>query len=260
MAGAAFVVRTFVIRTLGLEAGGIYQAAWTLGGLYVGFVLNALGMDFYPRLVGVINDHRACNAAVNEQTIMSLIMAAPGILATITFAPLVIYLFYSAKFVGAVVLLRWICMGMALRIISFPVGFIIVAKNRQLAFFVAEAAWATFNIASTWWGLQTFGLEGAGIAFLLTNFLHGLIVYHQARTMTGFRWSGENLRAGSYFLLACTATFMAQLALPQWPALAFGTCLTLASLWFCVRTMVTLTGAEDRLPGIRRILHLSRKS
>jgi PST family polysaccharide transporter len=259
MAGATFVVRTFIIRTLGLDAAGIYQAAWTLGGLYVGFVLNALSMDFYPRLVGVINDDRACNATVNEQTIVSLIMAAPGILATITLAPLVIYLFYSAKFVGAVVLLRWICMGMAVRIISFPVGFIIVAKNRQVAFFAAEAAWATFNIATTWWGLQTFGLEGAGIAFLVTNMFHALIVFYQARSMTGFRWTGENLRAGSYFLLACAATFFAQRALPQWPALAFGTCFTLASLWYCIRRMLILTGAGNGLSGVLSIAGLSRK-
>ena len=51
-----------------------------------------LGMDFYPRLVGVAYDHRACNATVNEQTQASLLMAGPGILATITFAPLVVAL------------------------------------------------------------------------------------------------------------------------------------------------------------------------
>ena len=79
MSGAAYAVRTFVLRTLGLEAAGMYQAAWTLGGLYVGFVLQALGTDFYPRLVGVVNDHRACNATVNEQAQASLLLAAPGI-------------------------------------------------------------------------------------------------------------------------------------------------------------------------------------
>ncbi|MCP9932295.1 O-antigen translocase [Cyanobium sp. Candia 9D4] len=257
--GAAFVVRTFIIRTLGLDAAGIYQAAWTLGGLYVGFVLNALCMDFYPRLVGIINDHRACNATVNEQTIMSFIMAAPGILATITLAPLIIYLFYSAKFVGAVVLLQWICIGMAIRIIFYPVAYIIIASNHQFIYFAVEAAWATMNIVFTWWGLKNFGLEGAGIAFLVTNIFHGLIIYNQARSMTGFQWSAGNLRAGTYFLLACISTFLAQRALPQWPALAFGTCLTLASLWFCTRTMVTLTGTEDRLPGIRKYLHISPK-
>jgi enterobacterial common antigen flippase len=258
MLGAGYAVRTFVLRTLGLDAAGMYQAAWTVGGLYVGFVLQALGTDFYPRLVGVANDHRACNAMVNEQAQASLLMAAPGIVATITFAPLVVYLFYSIEFAGAVELLRWMCMGMALRVITWPVGYIIVAKNRQVAFFVLEAAWAAFYIAATWWCLRSFGLEGTGIAFLLSYVFHALIVYPTARKMTGFRWSGENLRAGSYFVLTVAAAFVTQRALPQWPALALGTCLTLASGWYCVRTLLRLSAAEDSLPGLRRILRLRR--
>lgn len=259
MSGAAYAVRTFVLRTLGLEAAGMYQAAWTLGGLYVGFVLQALGTDFYPRLVGVANDHRACNDMVNEQAQASLLLAAPGIVATITFAQLVVHLFYSAEFGGAVELLRWMCLGMALRVITWPVGFIVVAKNRQVAFFALEAAWAIFNVAATWWCLSAFGLEGAGIAFMLSYIFHALIVYPTARRMTGFRWSGENLRAGLFFVLAVASAFVAQRVLPQWPALAFGAFLTLASAWFCVRTLLTLSAAEDRFPGIRPLLRLGKR-
>lgn len=260
MSGTAFLVRTFVIRTLGLEAAGIYQAAWTLGGLYVGFVLNALGMDFYPRLVGVINDHYACNKLVNEQTVMSIIMAAPGIIATITFAPFVIYVFYSAKFEGAIILLRLIALGMTIRIITYPVRFIIIAKNRQLAFFAVEAAWAILNIGTTWWGLKAFGLEGAGIAFLVTNLIQGLIVYQMARGMTDFHWSRENVRACTNFLLACSVTFITQIAFPRWPAMAIGTILTTASLWYCLRTIASLTGAEEQFPRIRGILRLGGRN
>ena len=260
MSGAAYAVRTFVLRTLGLDAAGLYQAAWTLGGLYVGFVLQALGTDFYPRLVGVANDHRACNDMVNEQAQASLLLAAPGIIATITFAQLVVHLFYSAEFGGAVVLLQWMCLGMALRVITWPVGFIVVAKNRQVVFFGLESAWAAFNIAATWWCLGAFGLEGAGIAFMLSYVFHALIVYPTARRMTGFRWSGDNLRAGSYFVLAVAAAFLAQRALSQWPALAFGICLTLASTWYCVRTLLRLSAGAERLPGIRRLLRLRNRA
>ena len=259
MAGAAYAVRTFVLRTLGLEAAGVYQAAWTLGGLYVGFVLQAMGTDFYPRLVGVANDHRACNAMVNEQALASLLLAAPGIIATITFAPLVVHLFYTAEFGGAVELLRWMCLGMALRVITWPVGFIVVAKNRQVVFFALEAAWAVFNVAATWWCQRTFGLEGTGIAFMLSYVFHALIVYPTARRMTGFGWSAETLRAGATFVLAIAAAFVAQRALPQWPALAVGAGLTVASAWYCVRALVRLSAAEDSLPAVRRILRLGRR-
>jgi enterobacterial common antigen flippase len=258
MTGAAYAVRTFVLRTLGLDAAGMYQAAWTLGGLYVGFVLQALGADFYPRLVGVANDHRACNDTVNEQAYASLLMAAPGIVATITFAPLVVHAFYSAAFADAVELLRWICLGMALRVITWPVGYIIVAKNRQWIFFSVESAWAAFNVAATWWCLQRFGLEGTGIAFMLSYVFHGLIIYPTARYLTGFRWSASNLRTGAYFVLVLALAFATQRWLPQGSAYAIGTCLTLASAWYCARTLLRLSDAADKFPAVRRLLRLHR--
>ena len=46
--GAAYAVRTMVLRIVGVEAAGFYQSAWALGGLYVGIILQAMGADFYP--------------------------------------------------------------------------------------------------------------------------------------------------------------------------------------------------------------------
>ena len=43
---SAYVIRIMLTRELGLEAAGLYQAAWTLGGLYLGFVFQAMGADF----------------------------------------------------------------------------------------------------------------------------------------------------------------------------------------------------------------------
>ena len=100
--GVAYAVRVIVLRKIGFEAAGFYQSAWALGGLYVGVILQAMAADFYPRLTAMVHDHRACNRLVNEQARMGLLLAGPGVLATLTFAPAVIALLYSAKFGAAV--------------------------------------------------------------------------------------------------------------------------------------------------------------
>ena len=51
--GAAYAIRLIVLRKVSFEAAGLYQSAWALGGLYVGFILQAMGADFYPRLTAV---------------------------------------------------------------------------------------------------------------------------------------------------------------------------------------------------------------
>ena len=75
--GAAYAIRLIVLRKVSFEAAGLYQSAWALGGLYVGFILQAMGADFYPRLTAVAKDNAECNRLVNEQAQISLLLAGP---------------------------------------------------------------------------------------------------------------------------------------------------------------------------------------
>ena len=92
-----------------------------------------MGADFFPRLTAVAQDNSECNRLVNEQAEVGLLLAGPGVLGTLTFAPLVIQLFYSARFGPAVEILRWICLGMMLRVASWPMGYILLAKGARQA-------------------------------------------------------------------------------------------------------------------------------
>lgn len=69
-----------------MNPAGIYQAAWALSGLFAGFVLGAMGTDFYPRLTALIRDREAAVRAVNEQTEIGILLAVPWLLATLAFA------------------------------------------------------------------------------------------------------------------------------------------------------------------------------
>ena len=48
-----------------------------------------MGADFYPRLTAVSKDNVACNRLVNEQARISLLLAGPGVIGTLTLAALV---------------------------------------------------------------------------------------------------------------------------------------------------------------------------
>ena len=95
-------IRVEVGNTLGPESLGHFQAAWAISMQYIGFVLAAMGADYYPRLTGVIHDHKAATRLVNEQTEIALLLSAPVFIAMIGFAPWVIKLLYSSDFAPAV--------------------------------------------------------------------------------------------------------------------------------------------------------------
>lgn len=246
--GGAYAVRILVMRTLGFEATGLYQSAWTLGGLYVGFILQAMGADFYPRLTAVANDNVECNRLVNEQARVGLLLAGPGVIATLTFTPLIISMFYSAKFHGAVEILRWICLGATLQVITWPMGFIIVAKGRQNLFLLSDVAWTLVYVALAWIGVRLFGVKGAGMAFFGSYLFHLMLVYPIVHRLSRFHWSKENRLTGGVFLMCIGAVFCGFYLLPLAWAVFVGILGSAITLVYSVRTLVNLVPLT-RIPG-----------
>ncbi len=64
------------------KGAGIYSAAFALSGMFVNFVLQAMGSDYYPRLTSVATNKAMMNRMVNEQTEIGLLLGVPGLLAT----------------------------------------------------------------------------------------------------------------------------------------------------------------------------------
>jgi PST family polysaccharide transporter len=257
-AGTAYLVRAFVLRRLGVDAAGFYQAAWTLAGLYVGFILQAMGADFFPRLTAVANNNIACNRLVNEQTEVGLLIAVPGILATLCFAPLVIQLFYSARFEPSVVLLQWNCLGMILRVASWPMGFILMAKGERGLFMLTESLTNIVYLLLVWAGVSVRGLPGIGMAFLGMYLFCFLLVLFVVRRLSGFRWSTGSIRLGLIFIPIVTAVFIATQILPLHWSIALGVCGTLSACYYSLRTINTMISL-DRLPSfITKVLALFR--
>jgi len=225
--GVAYVIRIIVVRKIGVDAAGFYQAAWVLGGLYVGFIVQAMGADFYPRLTAAAKDNTECNRLVNEQAEVGLLMAGPGVLATLTFAPLVIRLFYSAEFGPTVEILRWICLGMLLRVASWPMGFILLAKGAGRIFFWSEFVANSAQVALVWFGVIYFGLNGTGMAFFALYVFYWFLIYAIVRSVSGFRWSAVNKRFGLVYGLLVSAVFGGWYFLPRSLVVVGGLVLTL---------------------------------
>jgi PST family polysaccharide transporter len=254
MMGAAYTIRIIVLRKVGYDAAGLYQSAWNLGGLYVGFILQSMGADFYPRLTAVAKDDAECNRLANEQAQISLLLAGPGVLATMTFAPLVIALFYTSKFMAAVDVLRWFCLGLTLQVVAWPIGFIVLAKNIQQIFFWTELAAASVQVGLGWLCIGYFGLTGAGMSFFGLYLWHSVLIFWIVRRLSGFRWSAANRKLIQLFLPLIGLVFCGFYVFSFWVATAVGAMTALLSGIYAMRALVNLVPL-DRIPGpIRRLL------
>lgn len=256
--GAPYFIRTLITRQMGLEAAGHYHAAWAIGSMYVGFVLDSMGWDFYPRLSAAIGDREEANRLVNEQARVSVLLAGPGVLATITGAQVVVAILYSSAFFDAVEVLRWLCLGASLRVIIWPMSYVIVAMARRGIFIAVEVTYAVIYVVTTFALVGKFGLAGAGAAFALSYALHGFVVYPIVRRMTGFRWSSENRRSVAVYLVVCLGVFLAHHVLPFWAAAAVGVLATALSGLHSARALASLVPAERMPRHLGRIVDFFR--
>ena len=185
------LVRTLVQRQLGADALGYFQAAATISMTYIGFVLTAMGTDYYPRLTAAIHDHAAVNRMVNEQTEVALLLAGPVFLIMMGLAPWVIELLYSQSFHPAAEVLRWQVLGDILKVVSWPLGFIILAAGNGRTFMLTETLAISVFVILTWLGLPFMGVAASGMAFFVMYAVYVPLVYWLARHKTGFRWTSS---------------------------------------------------------------------
>lgn len=248
------LVRILVQRKLGLVDLGLFQAAWMISMTYIGLVLTAMSTDYYPRLAGAIHDHRAANRMVNDQAEVGLLLGGPLLLGMLGFAPWILQILYSSQFVPAVETLRWQVLGDVLKILLWPIGYVLLAAGEGRKFALSEAFSMICLVGATWLFLPVFGLQGAGLSVFVMYAIYLPVICFVAHGCTGYRVARRVAVLFFRLLLACAATVGASRISE---ALAMVSSLVLALLF----TKLALDRLEDALPPpVRAVLDLGRRA
>jgi PST family polysaccharide transporter len=247
-------IRIDVARVLGAQSLGQYQAAWTISMQYVTFVLTAMITDYYPRLTGIIHDHKAARNLVNEQTEIVTLLSAPVFIAMMAVAPWAIHLLYAASFTPAIEILRWQVLGDVLKVASWPPGFLILAAGDGKTFFCAESAsWLITMLLIT--GLAPImGLSITGISYLVMYAFYLLLVYWLAYRRIGFHWSRSVLLLSAVTFAICVGVDIIT-SLTRWGMLAG--CVVASA--FAIYSLGRITHMSDMGGPVGRIGSLSQR-
>ena len=244
---ATYAARTLILRNIGIDGVGMYQAAFAISGYVLNFVLGAMGTDFYPRLAGVADNNQEMNRLVNEQTEIGLLLATPALIATLGLAPLAIKLLYSADFTPAVELLRWFAMGCFLRVISWPMGFIQLAKGEKYWFMFSQIAFNALHIFLIIGGMHFWGLRGAAMAFCAMYIFHVIGIRLIAQHLTQFSWNHKTKRLIFYQIVAILIAFGVSLLLSGICSMVVGGILFLMIGVYCFQQLLVRLGPEHRV-------------
>ena len=238
---------TLITQQFGLQAVGLYSAAFALSGIFVNFVLSAMGADYYPRLTGVAHDPAAVNRLVNEQTEIGLLLAVPGLLATLALAPWIIRIFYTSEFLPAVELLQWFILGCLGRVISWPLGYVMLALGKSGWLLGSEMMMHILHILLITGGLIILGIKGVAIAFVVLYCVHIPVTYFIAHKLTKFNWTTSVFKANFSYMVLCSLVLFAVLNLPAPDASLVGALATIASLIFSLYGLRIKLGPSHKI-------------
>lgn len=190
----SYATNLFISRTGGLSDVGMYSAAWTISGQYVGLIFTAMATDFFPRLAGLNNDGRAQRHAVNQQAEIALLILGPMLVFLIAFAPLVIRILYTPEFLSIKNMICWNMIGIPFKAASWVLGFLVIAKGNSKLFFITETFANAITLLLNLIGYKLGGLTGLGFSFFASYVVYLCIMIVIAHENYGFRFSRQCVR------------------------------------------------------------------
>lgn len=226
---AAFVVRLILIRSHGLEAAGYYQAAFALAGSLPGFVFTAMGTDFFPRVAAVKTEAEA-QELCEKQIQAGLLLALPIIAALLTLGHVLIRLLYARSFDPAIPLLSWMTWGVFLRLVSWPLGYWLLARGSARAVVIVESSASIITVILPLMLVPAWGVTGAAVGFFGGYVAYAAIMLAVSRKRSG-RWISS--ATFGWFVLAASVLGISQLGVMCLPGLYWGFVPTLGLCVIC---------------------------
>lgn len=210
--GCNYLTNIFIRHFGNLSDVGLFQAANSITNQYSGVVFTAMSLDYFPRLTAAADDNSEMNGIVNRQFEIVSLMVAPLLSLLIMFAPLAVTILLTQEFVQIIPLIRWITLGVTIKALMFPLGFITFAKDNKKLFFWMEAVGANALTLLLNCGLYLrFGLIGLGYALLIDCIICLTVYTIVNRKLYDFRFTPQSWRRGLIALCVVTACFTATL-------------------------------------------------
>lgn len=192
-AGLNYINNLILLKFLDIDYTGLYYSAMNLSGALATFVLNAMGTDYYPRLVQTIYDQKRMQDAIDNQLDVAEHLALPGLVFMIVFSPLIIILFYSESFMPAILPLQILTIGVFGRVVSWPIAYVLLAKADMKYFFILELVSNLLLTVLLYCGVSYRGLNGAAASFGIGYFFYVLLVVFCVSKKHGYHFSRYNI-------------------------------------------------------------------
>lgn len=145
---------------------GYFQAAWSVGTMYLTLVLNGLSSFVFPRYAAA-EDEAALAREIEAASAFVLRVTPPVVLLAVALRVPLLHALYSAEFRPAATLFGLLLAGDMAKVLAWCQGGVLLYRGHAAASaLVASTVWVLFG-GLAWWGVGRWGLDAVGAAYAL---------------------------------------------------------------------------------------------
>lgn len=145
---------------------GIYQSGFTIMNSYVGIVFTAVWMEYYPRISAIAHSPRRLSLSASHEARLTLTFLAPLLCLLVIFIRPIVLLIYSSDFLPVTPYIILGCVGVVLRLMSFCLVYIILARGDGSIYVFTEILSGIVGLALNIVGYNLAGFTGLGLAYV----------------------------------------------------------------------------------------------
>lgn len=160
----AILIREHIASTLSTDHAGYWQAMWYVSTVYLTIVTTSLSVYYLPKLAATSDRQVLRSELVNGyKVIMPIVVAAALILYFMK--EWVVRNLFSDAFLPMVELFRWMLIGDILKLASWMLAYLMLAKAMTRAFIVTEVVFSASFVVLAMVLVGEYGLVGVTYAY-----------------------------------------------------------------------------------------------
>ncbi|HHO42469.1 MAG TPA: O-antigen translocase [Epsilonproteobacteria bacterium] len=165
------IVRNYIGENLSWDDAGYWQGIWYISTMYLMIVTTSLSVYYLPRLSEIQDNKEIRREILNGYKIILpiVIVLALGIY---LFREIAIEIAFTEKFMPMMELFAWQLIGDVIKIASWLLGYLMLAKAMTRIFIYTEILFSVLFVILSITFIEMFGLIGTTYAFSLNYFLY----------------------------------------------------------------------------------------
>lgn len=169
------IIRNYIGENLGWDSAGYWQGVWYISTMYLMLVTTTLSVYYLPRLSEIQDNAELKKEIFNGYKIILPIVIVTSILIFLL-KEYIIIIAFSDKFMPMMELFAWQLIGDVIKIVSWLLGYLLIAKAMTKVFIYTEILFSALFVVFSVIFVDIFGLVGITYAYSLNYFLYLVVM------------------------------------------------------------------------------------